>query len=441
MNGWSLALENFKSIRRLNLLEGRPLTFLVGPNNAGKSSILQAILLLKGTLMAPETVLAFRNRWVDLGSYRDTVTMQYRQEGMAFRLELEGGVMVGKEGERERVRFRVDGHEGVLQMREFEGSSSHYDEMAFFEQGGELFYEITTTQVRYQRDENGTQHLGIVRDGKMSDRGVALWHGFLPIVELEATDAAALRAGLLLPGPEGFRGEPWRSWPLITEWLTHLRYLPPLPAYPERVYAVRPIARLETGGAVEQAVQLLAQGQVEERLLGQLNRWLGSEGLGLVDELRIRRFPGREGFFVPELRIGQNWISLRDTGLGVARSLPLVLESLLAERGEMVLLEQPELHLPPRVQERLGRFLSEMARAGRWYLIETHSEALIQSVTACVREGLLPPDYVGLYFLSLNSEGMTTFQEIPLDSEGRLPTASEWPAGFLSVPTLPFTYL
>ncbi len=436
MSGWSLGLENFKSIRRLNLLEGRPLTFLVGPNNAGKSSLLQALLLLKGTLMAPETVLAFRNRWVDLGSYHDTATLQYQQEGLAFRLELEGGVMVGKEGERERLRFRVDGREGVLQMREFEGSSSHYDEMAFFEQGGELFYEITTTQVRYLRDEDGSQHLGIVRAGKMSDRGIALWHGFLPIVELEPVDAAALRVGLLLTGHEGFRGEPWRSWPLITEWLTHLRYVAPWPPQQERVYAIRPMARQETGGAVDQAVQLLAQDQAEERLLAQLNRWLGSEGLGLVDEIRIRRFPGRQGFFVPELRIGSNWINVRDTGLGVARSIPLVLESLLAERGEMVLLEQPEQHLPPRVQERLGRFLSEMARAGRWYLIETHSEVLLQSVAACVREGLISPDYIGLYFLSLSREGVTNVQEIPLDHAGRLPAAEEWPAGFLPTQAL-----
>ncbi len=436
MNGWSLALENFKSIRRLNLLEGRPLTLLVGPNNAGKSSLLQALLLLKGTLMAPETVLAFRNRWVDLGSYRDTVTTPYAQEGMAFRLELEGGIMVGKEGERERVRFRVDNREGVLHMREFEGSSSHYDEMSFFEQGGELFYEITTTQVRYQRDETGIQRLGIAQGGKMSDRGVALWHGFLPIVELDAIDAAAMRVGLLLTEHEGFRGEPWRSWPLITAWLTHLRYLGPLLAYPERVYTLKPVARLETGGLIEQAVQILAQEQLQERLMLQLNRWLGNEGLGLADEVRVRRFPGRQGFFVPEARIGRNWINLRDAGLGLAHSIPLVLESLLADRGEMLMVEQPELHLPPRVQAALGRFLSEMVRAGRWYLIETHSEALLQSVATCVREGLLPADYVALYFLSLNSEGMTTVMEIPLDSEGRLPSTADWPDGFFDLSAL-----
>ncbi len=430
MNGWSLALENFKSIRRLNLLEGRPLTLLVGPNNAGKSSLLQALLLLKGTLTAPESVLTFRNRWVDLGSYRDTVTNTYAQEGIAFRIELEGGVMVGKEGERERVRFRVDNREGVLQMREFEGNSSHYDEMAFFEQGGELFYEITTTQVRYQRDENGVQRLGIAQGGKISDRGVALWHGFLPIVELDAVDAAAMRVGLLLTEHEGFRGEPWRSWPLITEWLTHLRYLGPLPTYPERVYALKPVARLETGGMIDQAVQILAQEQLQERLILQLNHWMGGEGLGLVDEIRIRRFPGRQGFFVPETRIGRNWINLRDAGLGVAHSIPLVLESLLADRGDMLLVEQPELHLPPRAQAMTGRFLSEMARAGRWFLVETHSEALLQSVASSVREGVLPPDYVAIYFCTLNSEGMTTVVEIPLNSEGYLPAPNEWPGGF-----------
>ena len=60
-DSWFLQLENFKSIKRMERLEGRPITLLLGANNAGKTSVLQALLLLAGSLANPEAVLSFRN--------------------------------------------------------------------------------------------------------------------------------------------------------------------------------------------------------------------------------------------------------------------------------------------------------------------------------------------------------------------------------------------
>jgi len=113
-DNWFLSLENFKSIHRLERLEGRPITLLLGPNNAGKTSVLQTLLLLKGSLEYYETVLSFRNELVDLGSFQQTVTRNYSDQGIAITL--------GEENDRGSWRFflRVDTQEGTLQVRECE---------------------------------------------------------------------------------------------------------------------------------------------------------------------------------------------------------------------------------------------------------------------------------------------------------------------------------
>ena len=85
-DNWFISLENFKSIHRLERLEGRPITLLLGPNNAGKTSFLQALLLLKGSLAFPEAVLSFRNDLVNLGSFSQMVTRGCSKEGIAITL-------------------------------------------------------------------------------------------------------------------------------------------------------------------------------------------------------------------------------------------------------------------------------------------------------------------------------------------------------------------
>ena len=71
-----IELENFKGARERVILRLRPLTFLFGPNSAGKSTVIQALhyafeVLLKGNLNAGTTTRG--GTAVDLGGFRSLV--------------------------------------------------------------------------------------------------------------------------------------------------------------------------------------------------------------------------------------------------------------------------------------------------------------------------------------------------------------------------------
>ncbi len=68
-------LKNFKALRDTGELEIKPITFLVGPNSSGKTSLIQAILALRQTVRSqdPHTPLILDDDYVNLGSYRDAV--------------------------------------------------------------------------------------------------------------------------------------------------------------------------------------------------------------------------------------------------------------------------------------------------------------------------------------------------------------------------------
>src|SRR5262249_42322056 len=80
-------LRNFKAFHYLEDIELKPLTVLVGANSSGKSSIFQALLLLKQSSEAGRSdgVLKFDGEWTKLGSFASVVsdfdisrTIEYR---------------------------------------------------------------------------------------------------------------------------------------------------------------------------------------------------------------------------------------------------------------------------------------------------------------------------------------------------------------------------
>jgi len=104
-------------------------------------------------------------------------------------------------------------------------------------------------------------------------------------------------------------------------------------------------------------------------------RWLGY--LGVAEEVKATD----SGVFGNRLQVStgnkDRWHDLTNVGVGVSQVLPLVVTSLLAPVGSLLIFEQPELHLHPRVQARLADFFLALALDGKQMLLETHSEYLI----------------------------------------------------------------
>ncbi|WP_437764075.1 DUF3696 domain-containing protein [Sorangium sp. So ce281] len=118
-------------------------------------------------------------------------------------------------------------------------------------------------------------------------------------------------------------------------------------------------------------------------------------------------------------------------GFGITHVLPILVACLHAEKGDIILVENPEVHLHPMGQAKIGMFLSMVASAGIQVITETHSDHVLNGLRRAVRTSLLPPEDVALHFFQPRSvaEARNEAQVISpsVDREGNI---DHWPQGF-----------
>ena len=151
---------------------------------------------------------------------------------------------------------------------------------------------------------------------------------------------------------------------------------------------------------------------------------------------RIADAPVHREIQIVETRTGLP-VRTSDIGVGISQLLPVVVAVLDPDRPEITAIEQPELHLHPRLQVELGDLFAEQAARGGVLLIETHSEHLLLRIMKRMRQtndGTLPdgapqvrPEDVNVLFVEQYDE-QTLIREMPLNERGELVEA--WPGGF-----------
>jgi hypothetical protein len=120
---------------------------------------------------------------------------------------------------------------------------------------------------------------------------------------------------------------------------------------------------------------------------------------------------------------------LTHAGVGLSQVLPILVSCLLSAPDTALLLEQPELHLHPSVQSRLGDFFLSMGLLGKQCIIETHSEYLINRVrfrVASAPKGTPLSSFIKIYFVEKKAD-TSTFREVLVNEYGAIP---DWPEGF-----------
>ncbi|WP_423930468.1 DUF3696 domain-containing protein [Candidatus Palauibacter sp.] len=354
-----IGLANFKCFEKLELTCA-PLTLLCGVNGMGKSSVIQAIMVLRQSFQSGELSrgrLVLSGDLVDLGTGQDVLREEAEEEQIIFELQ----------SARIPRACRL---------------SFEYSRM-----GDEL---RTSRGVASPGVEVGTEWEAVPPFG-----GSVVHVSADRIGPRKFYDRSEVRAR---QGDLGSRGEYALSF-------IHAREGATIPPYDARV-----------------------EDAPRSRLIDVINHWLQEITPGVHLEIQTVQQADAviAGFsFDRPDDVPSRAYRATNVGFGLSYTLP-VLAALFSAKGTLCLVENPEAHLHPRGQTKLGELAVRAALAGVQVVAETHSDHFIDGVRIAVRDSLIAPDSVAIHYFERH--GTETVVRSPeLDSDGRL---SFWPDGF-----------
>lgn len=117
-----------------------------------------------------------------------------------------------------------------------------------------------------------------------------------------------------------------------------------------------------------------------------------------------------------------------NVGFGITYALPIIVAVLSSKPGALLLIENPEAHLHPRGQARMGELLALAASCGIQIIVETHSDHVLNSIRLSVHNGKLHPEDAQLHFFQRSPlDGQAHVVSPKIDRNGRIDI---WPEGF-----------
>ena len=187
---------------------------------------------------------------------------------------------------------------------------------------------------------------------------------------------------------------------------------------------------LETFGLVKSVEHpiLLHPKAKSEKLLYQVNAWLAEISPDVSIDTRLTT-----GSQNVELRFkyGIDAYKPKNVGFGLSYVLPVIVSLLTAEKGKLIIIENPESHIHPRGQAELGKLIAAAAETGAQLFIETHSDHILNGIRVAVKENNQLRKKIGIFFhdrISENEEQYSKITPIKLDNQGEL---SVYPQNFL----------
>lgn len=490
-----LTLENFKSIGNRAEVELAPITLLYGPNSAGKTSVLQSLLLLKQSFAFAERAggaprLVTQGDLVDLGSYGALIhghdedrtlalgveftpldrrgpvalagpryfelrfgrpasaagpqqqTVTVGAEGMSFKFSIDRSAEPVDDSQQERQLFVSDSDpEEMLRFVErfgLRGAETRRASRADLPRTWQMG-DTSAQRVRRDVEEFRLWLVGEKRSALLppADGRLRFSGDFFPrTFEAEQADerrpragtGAGVAAGLLLadglatPGTE------------LQAVLGELSYLGPLREPPSRFHDLSSAAGAGIGSRGEHVASHLYW---NETVLDEVNEWL--EQLAVPYELRVIPVSSAEGvvaigdviaMVLRHRRSGFD-VTPKDVGFGISQLLPIVVQ-LVNARHAVTLVEQPEIHVHPALQAKLGDLLIDATaeERGNQVIVETHSEHLMLRLQRRIRLGQLDPDRVSVIYVDSDEDGAAVISQLRLADDGEF--IDPWPNGFFA---------
>lgn len=403
----SIKVSGFKSAISPVEVRVADLTVLAGQNSAGKSTVMQPLLMVKQTIEKP-----------------------YDPGGLAIDGPLVRFTSADQFLSRQTTQGRTKGYDLTLgygddaftfHYQKSDASGIDLQSMSFVQPGSKYTWQIG--QMLDRSDPYvGKFFESFIKQG-LQIRVVRERAVLVPGMNLTTSEIP--RIGGFAPSPaEVAAGD-----------ASGLIHLPGLRGNPERSYAVSIGGPRYPGSFNDYVASIIYHwGSTKDERLKILGRNLQSLGLtwqATAERLDDTRVELRVGRLLTAARGGaRDLVNIADVGFGVSQTLPVLVALLAAESGQLVFIEQPELHLHPRAQVALAALLVEAAKRGVRVIAETHSSLLILALQTLIAKGAIDPEKISMNWFTRDSTGQTHVAEATIGPDG---SYGDWPVDFDSI--------
>ena len=409
-----IAVAGYKSIFEEREIEVRPLTLLAGANSAGKSSMLQPLLLLKQTLEEtydPGALLLTGNhiKFTSADQLLSKVSKSERADSFSIRLSY------GPE-------------DLMIRFQKHQGKGFDIPEMVYksLRKESKLIPNMTHEEIEALLPRN-------MRDGFISSNNSESTRWAIVRNRCFLVLGIKTQSGRAPFGLDDFLAA--RLTPNLNRTRTDIRdliHLPGLRGNPERTYPVTAVGWRFPGTFENYTASVIAEWaeQKSDKLealcedLRRLNLTSTVTAQRVNDaqvELQVGRLPER-----PKGRGRIDMVNIADVGFGMSQTLPVIVALHAARPGQIVYIEQPELHLHPSAQLAMAEVLAGAAQRGVRVIAETHSSLILIGVQTLIAEQKLKPELVKLHWFT-REDGSTQVTPADFDDAGRF---GDWPVDF-----------
>lgn len=374
-----LKLKNFKCFENLQL-DLAPLTLLTGFNSAGKSTVLQSLGVLNQTIIEQDWSgeLMLNGSTISLGSAGDVINDSQGGRGCAIEVSTTNIVCSWEMESRDRQKLTIP-IKSVGWKERSQNTGEWKIEKFEIDQSNTSLAKLLPQQL--EGSESATQFISLLR-----------------VIEYISAERSGPRDTYPANSHSqdikvGIHGEK-------APWVLYQR-------------------------AESIPLKKLILDDIQPTLQRQAEAWL-----------RIF-FPGVRIEVLPVQRANSVTLGLRmsdreeyrrphNVGYGITHVLPIITACLSASEGNIILIENPEAHLHPSGQSKMGNFLARAAAAGLQIIVETHSDHILNGIRLAVRGDLIPAKDVSLHFF-LKEDDKANVISPKIDKNGGI---NDWPQGF-----------
>ena len=441
----SISLANFKSIRNRCDFGLKPYTFIYGPNSAGKSTVIQAIRLLQQSSLDR---VPFRNENMNLGNFRNVLSGQGAETGDAGSISIGFGhvenVDPSVKSAGNRTSYSADSNSQVnieFQIKEnkkltSDGSGKFSKCIVEFpECSRKLMFSMSEKALKTASNASVNKWMLTGMEGFPEDVNNSLTgnayatlnkdelSGVIPIMYRQDDLSIHSQLGVDLEYGKKLILQCRRS----VEEIRGLLHVPPVRKLPDEVFRLsdKRVADFENS-----VYSILAE---RPEAIANVNEFLSRLDVNYVIDFLKPELIGNShrldgiGTFSIKGKNSSVSVGFQDVGYGLSQLVPVLASAFSG--GRIVAIEQPELHLHPRLQGGIADVLIAAHKLyGSQFIVESHSEGLMLRIQRRIREGVIDPADVGVLYVHPEDSGFSSIFEICLGDDGFFDR--EWPQGF-----------